>query len=154
MTDRPLACLVLAGGRGTRMRSTRKKELHTLLGRPILSWVLAALEPLEPDWVGVVVPPGAGELDPLLPPGATAVVQQHPRGTGDAAAAARDALAGFAGDLLIANGDHPLTEAESLAGLLAAHRAAGAEASVLSFERTPSIGADFGRVVRAPSGAV
>jgi bifunctional UDP-N-acetylglucosamine pyrophosphorylase/glucosamine-1-phosphate N-acetyltransferase len=81
-------------------------------------------------------------------------VQEQPLGTGDAARSGRQALAGFAGDVLVLNGDHPLTDPASLRDLVAGHRAAGAAASVLTFDRTPSIGGDFGRVVRAADGSL
>jgi bifunctional UDP-N-acetylglucosamine pyrophosphorylase/glucosamine-1-phosphate N-acetyltransferase len=81
-------------------------------------------------------------------------VQRTARGTGDAVLAARETLAGFSGDVLILNADHPLIETETLRQLIDAHRSAGAAATLLTFERTPTIGADFGRIVRDGSGNV
>ncbi|HYW28410.1 MAG TPA: bifunctional UDP-N-acetylglucosamine diphosphorylase/glucosamine-1-phosphate N-acetyltransferase GlmU [Gaiellales bacterium] len=153
MTD-TLATIVLAAGRGTRMKSRRPKLLHTACGRPLLAWSLGAVEPLGADPAVVVIPPDEPELAALVPGWAAAAVQQTARGTGDAVLAARAALDAFAGDVLILNADHPLIEAETLQALIEAHREAGAAATLLVFERTAAVGADFGRIVRGPSGDV
>src|SRR4051794_6672685 len=153
MTD-TLASIVLAAGKGTRMKSRLPKLLHTACGRPLLAWSLGALEPLGAAPAVVVIPPDEPELAALVPGWATPAVQHTARGTGDAVLAARAALEGFAGDVLILNADHPLIEAETLQALVAAHREAGAAATLLTFERTATIGADFGRIVRDGSGGV
>jgi bifunctional UDP-N-acetylglucosamine pyrophosphorylase / glucosamine-1-phosphate N-acetyltransferase len=150
----PLACLVLAAGQGTRMKSRLPKLLHTACGRPLLGWSLAAVEPLGADPAVVVVPPDQPELDALVPGWASTAVQHSARGTGDAVLAGREALSGFAGDVLIMNADHPLVEAETLLAMVAAHRQAGAAATLLTFDRTDTIGGDFGRIVRGSGGAV
>ena len=149
-----LASIVLAAGRGTRMKSRLPKLLHTACGRPLLAWSLGAVEPLGADPAVVVVPPDEPDLAALVPGWATAAVQETARGTGDAVLAARAALDGFAGDVLILNADHPLIEAETLRDLVSAHREGGAAATLLTFDRTATIGADFGRVVRDGSGSV
>jgi bifunctional UDP-N-acetylglucosamine pyrophosphorylase / glucosamine-1-phosphate N-acetyltransferase len=154
MTHAPLACLILAGGKGTRMKSEHPKLLHELCGRSLLGWTLAAVAELAPDPAVAVVPAGESAVAVALPDWVRPAVQEQPLGTGDAARSGRQALAGFAGDLLVLNGDHPLTDPASLRDLVAGHRAAGAAASVLTFDRTPSIGRDFGRVVRAADGSL
>lgn len=154
MTHAPLACLILAGGKGTRMKSEQPKLLHELCGRSLLGWTLAAVAELAPDPVVAVVPAGESAVAASLPDWVRPAVQEQPLGTGDAARSGRQALAGFAGDVLVLNGDHPLTDPASLRNLVAGHRAAGAAASVLTFDRTPSIGGDFGRVVRAADGSL
>src|SRR6478672_6880156 len=150
----PLACLVLAAGKGTRMKSRLPKLLHTVCGRPLLGWSLAAVEPLGADPAVVIVPPDQPELDALVPGWASTAVQHSARGTGDAVLAGREALSGFAGDVLIMNADHPLIEAETLLAMVAAHREAGAAATLLTFDRTETIGGDFGRIVRGSGGGV
>ena len=75
----PLACLVLAAGKGTRMKSRLPKLLHTACGRPLLGWSLAAVEPLGADPVVVIVPPDQPELDALVPGWATTAVQHSAR---------------------------------------------------------------------------
>ncbi len=154
MNSPSLACVILAAGRGTRMRSTTPKLLHEACGRPLLGWTLSAVEGLAADPAIVVVPPDSPALEAMLPEWASAAVQRTARGTGDAVAAAGPALGGFEGDVLVLNGDHPLLDADTLRSLVSAHRDAGAAASVLSITRSETIGADFGRIVRAGDGAV
>ena len=154
MTTSPLACVILAGGRGTRMKSATPKLLHEACGRPVLAWGLAAVAELAPDRTIVVVGAESDEVRAILPEGVEAVTQAKPLGTGDAARTARSALEGFAGDVVVMNGDHPLTDPASLAGLAAARADAGGAAAVLTFNRIETIGADFGRIVRGPDGSV
>ena len=149
-----LACLVLAAGKGTRMKSRLPKLLHTACGRPLLGWSLSAVEPLGASPAVVVVPPDQPDLVALVPDWATSAVQHSARGTGDAVLAGREGLAGFDGDVLILNADHPLVEADTLRSLVAAHRAAEAAATLLTFERTETIGGEFGRIVRDGDGRV
>src|SRR3954447_24286358 len=97
-----LAAVVMAAGLGTRMRSERPKHLHPLLGRRLLDWSIAPVLPLGPDRLVVVFSPATrDELEHTLPAGATLAMQEEPKGTGDAVAAARPALAGFEGDVFV-----------------------------------------------------
>ena len=150
----PLACVLLAAGRGTRMRSRTPKVLHEILGRTLLDWAVAACLESEPDRMLVVVSPDADAVRERLPEGVEAAVQERPLGTGDAVRAARAALEGFAGDVMVLYGDHPLTDPASLRDLRATHAQAGAAATVLTFERTAAIGGDFGRIVRGADGGI
>jgi bifunctional UDP-N-acetylglucosamine pyrophosphorylase/glucosamine-1-phosphate N-acetyltransferase len=136
------------------MKSAVPKLLHPACGRPVLEWVVGAIADLDPARTVVVVPSDDESLRAILPPGVDAVAQERPLGTGDAARSARSALAGFEGDVLVLNGDHPLTDPASLRGLAAERTAAEAAGAVLTFTRTQTIGADFGRIVRDSSGAV
>src|SRR5205823_14991795 len=90
-----LAAVVLAGGLGTRMRSATPKHLHPLLGRRLVDWVVASARPLGVDPLVVVASPETRGAIEGLP----VAVQEQPRGTGDAVAAAGPALAGFDGDV-------------------------------------------------------
>jgi bifunctional UDP-N-acetylglucosamine pyrophosphorylase/glucosamine-1-phosphate N-acetyltransferase len=138
----------MAAGLGTRMRSALPKHFHTLLGRRMVDWVIAVGRALEPERLVVVTSPDAtGEFE-----GVDVAVQAEPRGTGDAVAAARDALETFEGDVLVLSGDTPLLTSELLAALVDAHRRAGADATLLSFE--PERPFPYGRVLRDGSGAV
>jgi bifunctional UDP-N-acetylglucosamine pyrophosphorylase/glucosamine-1-phosphate N-acetyltransferase len=136
------------------MKSAVPKLLHPACGRPVLEWVVAAISELDPVQTVVVVPPEGDALRAILPAGVQAVAQERPLGTGDAARSARSALHGFEGDVLVLNGDHPLTDPASLRDLAGERSAAGAAGAVLTFTRTQTIGADFGRIVRDASGAV
>jgi bifunctional UDP-N-acetylglucosamine pyrophosphorylase/glucosamine-1-phosphate N-acetyltransferase len=133
------------------MRSRRPKHLHEILGRRLVDWTIAAAQELGPDPLVVVTSPGTlPELEGTLPPGVVLAVQETPRGTGDAAASARPALVGFAGDVLVLAGDAPLLAAAELRHLLDVHRAEGAAATVLSFE--PDDPGSYGRVIRDEAG--
>ena len=148
-----LAAVVMAAGLGTRMLSERPKHLHPLLGRRLLDWSIAPVLPLEPDPLVVVCSPATrGELDGTLPPGATLAVQQEPRGTGDAVAAARRALKGFDGDVFVLDGAAPLLTTELLQALLDEHRRAEAAVTVLSIE--PDEPLPYGRILRDETGAL
>jgi bifunctional UDP-N-acetylglucosamine pyrophosphorylase/glucosamine-1-phosphate N-acetyltransferase len=147
----PLAAVVLAAGLGTRMRSQRPKHLHPLLGRRVLDWALAAVEPLEPSPFVVVCSPDAREeLAASLRDGVELAVQEEPRGTGDALAAARAALASFAGDVLVVDGAAPLLEPDGLRALVEEHRRSAASVTVLSIE--PDEPLPYGRIVRDERG--
>jgi bifunctional UDP-N-acetylglucosamine pyrophosphorylase/glucosamine-1-phosphate N-acetyltransferase len=147
----PLAAVVMAAGLGTRMKSTRPKHLHPILGRRLVDWVIGAVQPLAPDPLVVVCSPdNREELEEGLPASARLAIQERPLGTGDAAASARVELAGFAGDLLVLAGDTPLLTSELLEGLVAEHRREAAAVTVLSFE--PPDPGSYGRIVRDREG--
>ncbi len=150
--DRPLACIVMAGGKGTRMRSATPKVLHPIWGRPLVGWVLAAVRDAGAERVVVVVPPDAADAVGAAVGDAETVVQEAQLGTGDAVRVAMPALAGFAGDVLVVSGDTPLLHADLLDGLVAAHRAAGAQATLATFEVYPA--GSYGRVLRDADGSV
>jgi bifunctional UDP-N-acetylglucosamine pyrophosphorylase/glucosamine-1-phosphate N-acetyltransferase len=142
VSEARLAAVVLAAGLGTRMRSETPKHLHPLLGRRLVDWVLEAAGELRPEQLVVVTSPDWKNAFA----GLTVAVQDEPRGTGDAAAAAREALGGFEGDVLVVSGDAAAITSELLGRLLETHRREGAAATVLSFDRADP-GA-YGRVVR------
>jgi bifunctional UDP-N-acetylglucosamine pyrophosphorylase/glucosamine-1-phosphate N-acetyltransferase len=148
MTQTPLAAIVLAAGLGTRMNSATPKHLHPLLGRRLADWVIEAVRGLGPEPLVVVTAPDARNAFD----GVTVAVQEQPRGTGDAAAAARASLEGFDGDLLVVTGDAAAITSDLLAELLDTHRGAGAAATVLSFE--PTEPGAYGRIVRDGGGSL
>jgi bifunctional UDP-N-acetylglucosamine pyrophosphorylase / glucosamine-1-phosphate N-acetyltransferase len=148
-----LAAVVMAAGLGTRMRSERPKHLHPLLGRRLLDWAIAPVLPLRPDPLVVVTSTATrDEIGAGLPAGATVAVQEEPRGTGDAVAAARDALGGFDGDLFVLDGAAPLLTTGLLEDLLAEHRRSDSAVTVLSIE--PDEPLPYGRIVRDENGAL
>ena len=136
----------MAGGLGTRMKSATPKHLHPLLGRRMVDWVIEAARPLGPDPLVVITSPETADAFE----GLAVAVQERPLGTGDAVASARGALEGHSGDVLVLSGDTPLLTTELLEGLLAAHRAADAAATVLSF--SPADVRSYGRIVRDGDG--
>jgi bifunctional UDP-N-acetylglucosamine pyrophosphorylase / glucosamine-1-phosphate N-acetyltransferase len=150
MANRKLAAVVMAAGLGTRMRSQTAKHLHPLLGKRMIDWVVDAVRPLGADPLVVVTSPET--QDAMAVDGIAVAVQPEARGTGDAVAAARAALEGFAGDVLVVSGDSPLLTPELLEELVAAHRENGAAATILTFE--PEYPLPYGRVLRDDDGAV
>jgi bifunctional UDP-N-acetylglucosamine pyrophosphorylase / glucosamine-1-phosphate N-acetyltransferase len=141
-----LSAVILAAGLGTRMRSETPKHLHPLLGRRLVDWVIEATRALDPKPLVVVTSPDARDAFEDV----EVAVQEEPRGTGDAAAAARQALDGFDGDVLVVSGDAAAIPSEILEQLVETHRSAGASATVLSFERDDP--GDYGRIVRGANG--
>ncbi len=148
MTKPKLAAVVLAAGLGTRMRSETPKHLHPLLGRRLADWVIEAVRELGPEPLVVVTSPDASDAFD----GVEVAVQAEPRGTGDAAAAAREALAGFDGEVLVVTGDAATITSELLGRLLETHRSEGAAATILSLELDEP--GTYGRVVRDGEGAL
>ena len=140
-----LAAVVMAGGLGTRMRSSLAKHLHILLGRRMIDWVVEAARPLGADPLVVVASPDTADAFT----GLRVAVQEQALGTGDAVRAARESLGG-ADEVLVLSGDTPLLTAELLTGLVETHRRAAAAATVLSF--LPNDVRDYGRIVRDDAG--
>jgi bifunctional UDP-N-acetylglucosamine pyrophosphorylase/glucosamine-1-phosphate N-acetyltransferase len=156
MTDQNLAVIVLAAGQGTRMKSSLPKILHPLAGVPIVGHVLATARELDPAHVVVVVRHErdvvAATIVELLPE-AVIVDQDEIPGTGRAVEQAIAALPrSFVGDVVIVSGDVPLLDAATLTGLLAAHRAGVAAATLLSAFFDDATG--YGRIVRTEDGSV
>jgi bifunctional UDP-N-acetylglucosamine pyrophosphorylase / glucosamine-1-phosphate N-acetyltransferase len=151
VTSSRLAAIVLAAGLGTRMRSRRAKHLHEVLGRRLVDWVVGAAKELDPGPLVVVTSPeSVAALEGTLPEDVALAVQEKPLGTGDAAAAARSALEGYEGEVLVLAGDAPLLTGDVLAALVGEHRRAEAAVTVLSFE--PEDPGDYGRVLRDDRG--
>src|SRR3712207_8388143 len=102
----PIFAVVLAAGRGTRMKSNRAKVLHTLCGVPMVNYVIEATRPLLPEGLFVVVGHQAGLVEAVLPQDARPAAQAGQLGTGGAVRAALTALEGEEeGVLLVINGD-------------------------------------------------
>jgi bifunctional UDP-N-acetylglucosamine pyrophosphorylase/glucosamine-1-phosphate N-acetyltransferase len=141
--------VILAAGQGTRMRSRLPKVLHDICGRPMIAWPVSAA--LDAGATKVVVVDGPQRaLDGWLPDGVELVVQPEPNGTGGAVLAAVDHFDD--GPVIVLNGDAPLVTGHALLGLLAAHAAQGAQATLASMELDDPSG--YGRVVRRPDGTV
>jgi bifunctional UDP-N-acetylglucosamine pyrophosphorylase / glucosamine-1-phosphate N-acetyltransferase len=142
----PVFAVVLAAGKGTRMKSNRAKVLHTLCGVPMVNYVTEALRPLSPERLLVVVGHQAELVEAVLPEDAEPVVQKEQLGTGDAVRVALEALDGEEeGVLLVVNGDGPLISERTLEELVEKHRSAGVGATVLVAELEDPRG--LGRVV-------
>jgi bifunctional UDP-N-acetylglucosamine pyrophosphorylase/glucosamine-1-phosphate N-acetyltransferase len=132
------------------MRSETPKHLHPLLGKRLVDWVIDAARALGPEPLVIVTSPET--QDAIAGDGITVAVQPEARGTGDAVAAARGALDGFDGDVLVLSGDAPLLTPPLLERLVAAHRERRAAATVLTFEPVRPL--PYGRIVRDDEGNV
>jgi bifunctional UDP-N-acetylglucosamine pyrophosphorylase / glucosamine-1-phosphate N-acetyltransferase len=143
-----LAAVIMAGGLGTRMKSETPKHLHGLLGRRVVDWVLDAAEATGANPVVVVASPETSDAYD----GATVAIQERPLGTGDAVAAARAALDGFSGAVLVLDAAAPLLTPELLEQLVEEHRRQDAAVTILTFE--PESPLPYGRILRDDTGAV
>ncbi len=147
------AIVILAAGKGTRMRSELAKVLHRAGGRTLIEHVIRACLPLKAAQVLVVVGHQADEVGAVAENlGAQVVLQKPQHGTGHAMQVARRAIRKSAKVALVVPGDAPLLRSESLAALLAAHRRGEAAATVLSAELADPT--DYGRIVRDSEGRV
>lgn len=118
----PLAIVILAAGKGTRMKSDMPKVMHPLLGLPMINWILKTVEGLTPERVVVVVGEGMDDLCAACAPHNT-IVQKVQNGTGSALQAAMPALDGFVGDVVVLLGDTPLITVDTVQKLISARHA-------------------------------
>lgn len=152
MSQGKLAVVILAAGMGTRMKSKLPKVMHPVAGRPMINHLLATVAELEPERVVVVIGPGMDQVAACAAPHPT-VVQESRLGTGHAVACARDALAGFDGDVLVLYGDTPLITADTLRRMLRQRRATpGPAVVVLGFR--PEDSGEYGRLVVGERGSL
>jgi bifunctional UDP-N-acetylglucosamine pyrophosphorylase/glucosamine-1-phosphate N-acetyltransferase len=153
----PLVAIVLAAGKGTRMKGERPKVLHEIAGRPLIDFPVSLALELGADPIAVVLGHGRAEVEAVLrsrfqgqPEKRLRLVSQlEQKGTAHAVLAAKESLSDFRGTLLILYGDVPLLTAETLRRLLAARE------GPLSFLTTrPPDPHGYGRVIRTAEGSV
>jgi len=147
-----LAAVVLAAGKGTRMKSGLPKVLHKICGRPMISYVLDAVEEAGIKKTIVVAGHGSEMVARAVGASAAVALQSEQLGTGHALLQARNFLADFRGDILVVCGDTPRIRPATLAGLAAEHASAGAAATVLTAAVDDPFG--YGRVLRDAAGQV
>ena len=145
--SKPLLAVVLAAGKGTRMKSSKPKVLHAIGGRSMLGHVLTTAHAAGANSIAVVVGP---DMDAVAlearrwAPDARPFVQVEQRGTADAVLAAREALAAHAGDVLVMFADTPLIRPRTIDRLVSALDS-GADVAVLGFHAKDPTG--YGRLV-------
>jgi len=149
-----LAVIILAAGKGTRMKSDLPKVLHLLAGRPMLLRVIDAVKALsiKPDVILVVIGHQAEKVRKVLGRRIKCVVQEDLLGTAHAVMIAKPGLKDFRGTVLVLCGDTPLIRPETLSHLIRQHRLEMASASILTSEsENPG---SYGRIIRGPEGRV
>lgn len=150
--NRKLAVVILAAGKGKRMKSDLPKVLHPLCGRPVVAYVLEEVMKLEPGKVVMVVGHGAEDVRGVIGAGPDYVLQAEQKGTGHALMVALEAIEDGYDEVLALPGDSPLVTGETLARLVGARREGAATASLLSTVLEDPFG--YGRIVRAGDDSV
>lgn len=155
MPEQQAVALILAAGKGTRMKSELPKVLHPVAGKPMLERVFDVVRRAGLDEIHTVVGHGADQVQKRFEgqPGlASFILQPDQKGTGDAVRVARPTLSGRGGTLLVLTGDVPLLLARTIASFLDAHRRSGARASIITTDvEDPG---HYGRVVRSADGSL
>ena len=145
--SRPLSAIILAAGKGTRMKSDLHKVLHPIAGRPMLLHLIAAVAALKAERTVVVTGAGRAQVEAAVSPlGIATALQAEQLGTGHAVAQAEAALAGFDGDVLILYGDVPLVTSATMQAMIDRLNADDAPAIVVLGFR-PADAAAYGRVI-------
>lgn len=150
-----LTVIVLAAGGGTRMKSKTMKVLHPIAGRSMIGHVLTAVQAVEPTRVVAVVGHQREQVGPHITemlPDAVLAVQEKQEGTGHAVRIAMEAAGTTTGTVIVAAGDTPLLEGESLRAFAEEHEAAQRAVSILSGRVQNPFG--YGRIVRNAEGDV
>ena len=140
--------LILAAGKGTRMKSRRAKVLHEVGGAPLVAHVMSAAASISSEVITVI----GYQADKVREkfPGGNFVAQTEQLGTGHAVIRARSRFRGYLGDVLVLPGDVPLVSAKTLKEFIAFHRRGKFVASVLTAEVDDPSG--YGRIVRRKDG--
>ncbi|MEA1617823.1 bifunctional UDP-N-acetylglucosamine diphosphorylase/glucosamine-1-phosphate N-acetyltransferase GlmU [Erythrobacter sp. T5W1-R] len=149
----PFAAIILAAGKGTRMKSDLHKVLHPIAGHPMLEHLMASVAELGPERTAVVVGAGREQIEKAVGNRAVTCVQEPQLGTGHAVQQAEGALAGFVGDVLVLYGDVPFVKAATMRAMLERlHAADNPAAVVLGFE--PADPLAYGRVIADDDGRI
>jgi bifunctional UDP-N-acetylglucosamine pyrophosphorylase/glucosamine-1-phosphate N-acetyltransferase len=154
MTQNSVLAVVLAAGKGARMKTELPKVMHALAGAPLLAHVLTAAKGASIDRICAVIAPGMEEVEVVaraLDPDLAVFVQAEPQGTADAVKAAQSAFAGFAGSVLVLYGDTPLLRTETL-NRLRRELDDGADLVVIGFEASDPTG--YGRLLLDDGGTL
>ena len=153
MANSDFVIVILAAGKGTRLKSALAKVLHRAGGRSLVEQVVRACQPVKPREIVAVVGHQADDVTSAIAPlGVKTILQEPQRGTGHAMLVAKRAIPTRAKFVIILPGDAPLIRTETIAALTRSHRESGAAATILSAEiENPS---GYGRIVRHDDGSV
>lgn len=151
--DENLRAIILAAGKGTRMKSDLAKVLHPLRGRPLLTYVAGAARAAGCEKLTVIVGHQADAIRSAVAGEDLIFVEQKALlGTGHAVMQARETFKGFTGTVLILCGDVPLLSAETIGSLLGCHRANQADVTVMTVVLEDP--GSYGRVIKNEEGEV
>ncbi|WP_340313336.1 bifunctional UDP-N-acetylglucosamine diphosphorylase/glucosamine-1-phosphate N-acetyltransferase GlmU [Rhizorhabdus argentea] len=154
MQTRSFAALILAAGKGTRMKSDLHKVLHPIAGRPMLGHLIAAVDQMGAAQKVVVTGAGREQVEAFVAPLGVDVVTQEPQlGTAHAVQQGEAALNGFEGDILVLYGDVPLVRSETMTRMLDRLNAADQPACVVLGFR-PADPLAYGRIVARSDGVI
>ncbi len=143
----PIAAIILAAGKGTRMKSDLHKVLHPIAGRPMLLHLAASVAALAPARTVVVTGAGREQVEAAVSPlGIATALQAEQLGTGHAVAQAEATLDGFVGDVLILYGDVPLVSSQTMQAMLDRLNTPDAPVAVVLGFRPADAGA-YGRII-------
>jgi bifunctional UDP-N-acetylglucosamine pyrophosphorylase / glucosamine-1-phosphate N-acetyltransferase len=144
------AVVIMAAGKGTRLKSKRAKVLHQIGGKPLLAHVIsAATQVVAPSSIYVIVGHQADEVrSAVAHTGVQFVLQEPQKGTGHAIMCARGRLQGSE-NIVVLSGDVPLIQPETIAGLRDFHLSRKAAMSILTAEPADPTG--YGRIIRSSS---
>jgi bifunctional UDP-N-acetylglucosamine pyrophosphorylase/glucosamine-1-phosphate N-acetyltransferase len=147
------AGLILAAGKGTRMKSRIPKVLHTILGKPLLSYSIQTLTKLEIQDINIVVSPDNHDaIRKEIPGDISYIVQKEPKGTGDALISYLEQASKLPDNLIIQNGDMPLISEDSINELIQTHNSQNNVITVLSLNGRAA--QDYGRIIRDQTGSI
>ncbi|QQV78450.1 bifunctional UDP-N-acetylglucosamine diphosphorylase/glucosamine-1-phosphate N-acetyltransferase GlmU [Sphingomonas aliaeris] len=150
----PIAAIVLAAGKGTRMKSDLHKVLHPIAGRPMLLHLTQAVADLGAQRTIVVTGAGREQVEAAVAPlGIATAVQSEQLGTAHAVAQAESALSGFDGDVLILYGDVPLVTSRTMRRMLDMLQSEDAPTAVVLGFR-PDVPGAYGRIIAGPDGRI
>jgi bifunctional UDP-N-acetylglucosamine pyrophosphorylase/glucosamine-1-phosphate N-acetyltransferase len=150
----PFAAVILAAGKGTRMKSDIHKVLHPIAGRPMIEHLFATVATLGADRQVVVIGSGREQMEPVVARHGGSIAVQDPQyGTAHAVQQAERELAGHEGDVLILYGDTPLVEAATMRRMLERLHAPDAPAVVVLASR-PADPLHYGRVIADADGTI
>jgi bifunctional UDP-N-acetylglucosamine pyrophosphorylase/glucosamine-1-phosphate N-acetyltransferase len=147
-----IAAVILAAGKGTRMKSDTHKVLHTVAGKPMLHHLLDSVDELAPQRKIVVVGAGRAQVEAAVE-GCDFVTQAEQLGTGHAVQVTRDALDGFTGDVIVLYGDVPFTPVSVMQAMIDA-RAEDPRIGMVVLGFRPSDPGRYGRLVLDDGGAL
>ena len=145
--------IILAAGRGTRMKSEKPKVMHEILGRPMISYVVESVK--EAGIIDITLVTGFGSdkvKDYFAPAKVKTVMQKKLLGSADAVKTAKKGIEGSKGDVLVVYGDTPLLTKETIRKLIERHKSSGASLTLLTAILKDPAG--YGRIIRDTDGRI